>query len=75
MTIRNLDRLFRPRSLAVIGATNRTGAIGNIVMRNILSGGFKGPVMPVNPKHEAVAGVLAYPDIASLPKVPDMAVI
>ncbi len=75
MTIRNLDRLFRPRSLAVIGATNRAGAVGNIVMRNILSGGFKGPVMPVNPKHEAVAGVLAYPDVASLPKVPDMAVI
>ena len=75
MTIRNLDRLFRPRSLAVIGATNRTGAIGNIVMRNILPGGFKGPVMPVTPMLEAVAGVLAYPDIASLPKVPDMAVI
>ncbi len=75
MTIRNLDKLFTPQSVAVIGATNRAGAIGNIVMHNILQGGFEGPVLPVNPKHEAVAGVLAYPDVASLPKAPDLAVI
>jgi acetyltransferase len=75
MTIRNLNRLFRPQSVAVVGATNRPGAVGNIVMRNILSGGFAGPVMPVNPKYEAVAGVLAYPDVDSLPKAPDMAVV
>jgi acetyltransferase len=75
MTVRNLEKLFRPRSVAVIGATNRPGAIGNIVMHNILQGDFQGPVLPVNPKYEAVAGVLAYPDVASLPKAPDLAVI
>jgi acetyltransferase len=75
VTIRNLDKLFRPQSVAVIGATNRAGAVGNIVMRNIMSDGFEGPVMPVNPKYEAVGGVLAYPDVASLPKAPDLAVI
>jgi len=44
-------------------------------MRNLLRGGFQGPVMPVNPKHAAVAGVLAYPDVASLPVAPDLAVL
>ena len=75
MTTRNLDRLFNPKSIAVVGATNRPGAVGRIVMRNILDAGFEGPVLPINPKHEAVAGVLAYPDVASLPKVPDLAII
>ncbi len=75
MTTRNLDKLLHPRSIAVVGATTRHGAVGNIVMRNMLSAGFEGPVFPVNPKYEAVAGVLAYPDVASLPKAPDMAVV
>lgn len=75
MTIRNLDKLFAPGSIAVIGATNRPGAIGNIVIRNVLRCGFEGPVMPVHPRLESVAGVLAYPDVKSLPRVPDLAVI
>jgi acetyltransferase len=44
-------------------------------MRNLLSGGYANPIMPVNPKHGAVAGVLAYPSVASLPMVPDLAII
>lgn len=75
MTTRNLNKLFRPQSIAVIGASNRPGAVGNIVMHNILAGGFEGPVMPVNPKSEAIAGVLAYPDVNHLPKAPDLAII
>ncbi len=75
MTIRNLDKLFRPQSIAVIGASSRSHSIGNIVMRNILQAGFEGPVFPVNPKYEAIAGVFAYPDVNSLPKAPDLAVI
>ncbi len=75
MTIRNLNSLFLPKSIAVIGATNRAGAVGNILMHNILEGGFEGPVMPVNPRAEAVTGVLAYADVQSLPKTPDLAII
>ena len=75
MTVRNLESLFAPRSVAVIGASNRERSVGGVVTRNLLRGGFEGPVMPVNPKHRAVAGVLAYPDVASLPMVPDLAVI
>lgn len=75
MSIRNLDAIFRPRSVALIGASTRPHAIGALVARNLMAGGFDGPVMPVNPHHEAVDGVLAYKDIQSLPVTPDLAVI
>lgn len=75
MSVRNLEFLLRPRSVAVIGASTRPHSVGNVVVRNLLEGGFAGPVMPVNPKHRAVAGVLAYPDVAGLPDAPDLAVI
>jgi acetyltransferase len=75
MSVRNLDHLFRPRSVAVIGASERPHSVGFTVMRNLLSAGFAGPIMPVNPKYESVAGVLAYPNVSSLPKSPDLAVV
>jgi acetyltransferase len=75
MTTRNLEKLFRPSSIAVIGATNRQGSVGSVIMHNLLEGGFEGPILPVNPKHSAVAGVLAYPDVESLPMAPDLAII
>lgn len=75
MSTCNLDFLFQPQSVAIIGASNRPNSVGATVMRNLLRGSFSGPVMPVNPKHTAVAGVLCYPDVASLPIVPDLAVI
>jgi len=75
MSIRNLEHLFRPRSVAVVGASTRPHSVGGTVMRNLLHGDFPGPVMPVNPHHESVGGVLAYADVASLPVAPDLAVI
>jgi acetyltransferase len=75
MSIRNLEHMFRPRSVAVIGASNRPHSVGGTVMRNLLAGGFDGPIMPVNPKYQAVGGVLAYPDVAALPIAPDLALI
>ncbi|MEQ8194048.1 MAG: CoA-binding protein, partial [Rhodospirillales bacterium] len=75
MTIRNLDKLFKPRSVAVIGASNRQRSVGATVMHNLLNGGFEGPVMPVNPNEKAVAGVLSYPSITDLPHSADLAVI
>ena len=75
MTIRNLDYLFKPRSVALIGASRTAGSVGAVLARNLLKGGFDGPIMPVNPKHRAIEGVLTYPDVASLPLVPDLAVI
>jgi acetyltransferase len=75
MSIRNLDRMFRPRSLAVIGASERPHSVGAALMRNLTQGGFAGPVVPVNPRAAAVHGILAYKDVAGLPIVPDLAII
>ncbi len=74
MSVRNLDKLFSPKSVAVIGASTRHRSIGNLVMRNLLDGGFEGPIMPVNPKYQSVTGVLAYKDVSQLPTTPDLAV-
>jgi acetyltransferase len=75
MTIRNLDRLLRPASLAVIGASDRPSSVGAVVMRNLASSGFAGAVMPVNPKHAQIAGLASYPGIPDLPVTPDLAII
>ena len=75
MSLRNLEFLFRPQSIAVIGASDRAGSVGATVMRNVLAGGFAGPIYAVNPGHMRVAGRLAYPDVAHLPQTPDLAVI
>jgi acetyltransferase len=75
MTGAYLQRMFRPRSVAVIGANNRPQRVGNVIMRNLLAGGFDGPIMPVNPRYQAVAGVLTYPDVSSLPRTPDLAIL
>jgi acetyltransferase len=75
MSIRNLDAIFRPRAIAVIGASPRPRSVGSLVMRNLLAAGFGGVVMPVNPKHSAVEGVLCHPDVKSLPVAPDLGVI
>jgi acetyltransferase len=61
--------------VAIIGASNAPGTVGAITMRNLLQGGFKGPIMPVNPKYQAIQGVLAYKDVHDLPLVPDLAVL
>ncbi len=75
MTINNLDALFKPRSVALIGASNRRGSIGAMLARNLLGAGYQGAVMPVNPKHRQIARHRAWPDIASLPEAPDLGVI
>jgi len=75
MSQRGLEALLRPKSIAVIGASAKTERAGFLMMRNLLAGGFNGPVMPVTPAHKAVCGVLAWPDVASLPFPPDLAIL
>lgn len=75
MSFHFLQSLFNPQSIAVIGASSRPQRIGNVLMRNLLAGGFGGIIMPVNPKRDAVAGVLAYPNVAALPQTPDLAIL
>lgn len=75
MSTRFLNHLFNPSAVAVIGASDRPRSVGAVVMRNLLAGGLKAPIMPVNPKYRAVAAVMSYPDVRSLPLVPDLAVV
>jgi acetyltransferase len=75
MSVSNLDSLFKPNSIAVIGASNVPKSPGSVVMRNLLGGSFIGPVMPVTGKVEAISGVLSYKDVDTLPLTPDLAVI
>jgi acetyltransferase len=70
-----LDRLFKPQSIAVIGASTDPQKAGHVVIRHLLAGQFKGPILPVSPHSKAIAGVLAYSDISSLPLSPDLAII
>lgn len=75
MSIRHLDRLLSPASVAVFGASNRPGSVGTTVWRNLRAGRFAGPVYGVNPKHGALDGVPIFSGAASLPAAPDLAVI
>jgi acyl-CoA synthetase (NDP forming) len=60
VSIRNLDKMFRPQSVAVIGATDKPNSVGSALMTNLLRGGFSGPIIPVNPRAAAVHGIMAY---------------
>ena len=75
MTIRHLDAMFQPLSVALIGASDREGSLGAVLLRNLKLGGFKGAVWPVNSRHAEVGGERAWADVASLPAAPDLAVI
>lgn len=75
MSVRNLQHLFSPASVAIVGASERAASVGATVLRNVLGGGFGGRIYPVNPKYDTLAGLLAYPDVRSLPEAPSLAII
>jgi acetyltransferase len=75
MTIRNLDALRHPRSVAVIGASGRLGSVGQVVLANILSGDFAGQVHAVNPHRFDLDGAEWAPSIEALPGAPDLAIV
>jgi acetyltransferase len=70
-----LERMFSPRSVAVIGASRTPGKIGNTLVRNIVSYGYKGKVYPINLSGEDVYGMKAYPSVADVPGEVDLAVV
>ncbi|MER7926072.1 GNAT family N-acetyltransferase [Streptomyces sp. NPDC096057] len=72
---RSLRPLLEPRSVAVIGANRSPLTIGHEIVANLLRGGFRGTVFPVNPRAEQVAGARAYPSVVALPEVPDLALV
>ena len=70
-----LDAVFRPRSVAVIGASRDRGTIGAEIFHNLISHGFQGAVYPVNPKSRVVQSVLAWPSVEAIPEPVDLAII
>ncbi len=75
MTVRNLEGMFSPRSVALVGASPEPGSVGATVARNLLRGGFKGRIDFVNPKHREILGRPCHPSVAALPETPDLAVV
>ena len=71
----SLDAMLRPHSVAVLGASNDPTRIGGRPIAYMLSQGFAGAILPVNPNRAEVQGLLAYPSVAALPSVPDTAIV
>ncbi|MBT2490868.1 acetate--CoA ligase family protein [Streptomyces sp. ISL-96] len=70
----SMRRLMQPRSVAVVGASNEQGKIGNSVMRNLIDGGFPGEIHPVNPRADDILGRKAYKSVTDVPGEVDVAV-
>jgi len=75
MTTRNLDALFEPKSIALIGASNQPRSVGAVLARNLFEAGFNGPILTVNPHEQAIRSTLNYRSVAELPTTPDLAVL
>src|ERR671914_845699 len=71
----SLDAIFRPETVAVIGATERPGSVGRTIMWNLVSSPFGGTVFPVNSRRPSVLGIKAYPSVSEVPARVDLAVI
>lgn len=74
MNTHRLDPLLRPKSVAVVGASNRSDSVGEWVLKNLRIGGFKGQLYPVNPRYEELQGRRCYASLGELPEVPDLVV-
>ncbi len=72
--MRSLDAIFKPRSIAVIGATPRAGSIGREILNNLFANEFNGKIFPVNPKYEYIHSTKAYASVTSIPDPVDLAV-
>jgi acyl-CoA synthetase (NDP forming) len=71
----DLGVLFAPRSVAVIGASNRAGSVGQAVFANVFKHGYAGVVYPVNPKAASVMSVKAFPSVLAIPDPVDLSII
>ena len=75
MSSYNLDKTFKPSSVAIIGASEKEGTIGHSLLRNVLEGGYEGQVFPVNPQYKSVNGLAAYRSVLDINQPIDLAVI
>ena len=75
MSIYNLDKIFHPASVAVIGASPREGTVGSALVKNILAGGYGGKIFPVNPQHKEIHGLAVSPTLSQIRDPVDLAVL
>ena len=75
MDVHRLDRIFKPQRIALVGVSENPNSVSGTVMRNLIGARYRGVIYPVNPSAEAVLGVSCFPNVASLPRTPDLAVI
>jgi acetyltransferase len=75
MSTRNLIHLLRPKSIALIGASDHPGHMGQVTWRNLQNSGFQGRLFAVNPSHAKLGDAVVYRNVAALPEAPDLAVI
>ena len=72
---KDLDALFKPRSVAVVGASPAEGKVGRVILENIIRSGFSGRIYAVNPRHEEVLGIPCYPSVMAIPETPQLVII
>jgi acetyltransferase len=75
MSVRHIEAFFSPKSIVLIGASHRPHTVGSMIASNLFAAGFDGPIMPVNPRCEAIRSVVTYRDVSDVPIAPDLAVI
>ncbi|MEJ2286414.1 MAG: CoA-binding protein [Desulfobacterales bacterium] len=75
MSIDNMDKIFRPESIAVVGASERKGSVGAALMHNLIERGFAGEIHPINPNHKKIFQLPACPSVKDLTTPVDLAVI
>lgn len=72
---RQLQKIFKPKNIAAIGASNQKGSVGYSLMKNLLSGGFEGEIFPVNLKHKIIQGISCYKSVLNIKESIDLAII
>ncbi len=73
--MQSLKAFFEPQSIAIIGASERDGSVSRIVLQNLLAARDTRKIYPINPKKEEILQIKTYPDVASLPEIPELAII
>ncbi|MEM2454173.1 MAG: CoA-binding protein, partial [Ignisphaera sp.] len=72
---KSLEYLFKPKSVAIIGASREPGKVGHAILKNIIESGYKGKIYPVNPKADKILGLDVYKSVSEIPGDIDLAVV
>ena len=75
MSIHHLEHIFKPKSIAVIGASERQGSVGSVIMNNLIEAKFPGKIFPINPNHKMLWDMPTYPVLQDLNEPVDLAII